>query len=112
MPDLTKTFAVADPLHMDGDAFEVAERACSQAAAVAGILATCVEGAATMARNAELSRNLQETPTNARAEEWDKTIQQRKLLAAHDAAVKVASTMTQLSAAAGFNPKAPLPKED
>lgn len=105
------TFTIADPLHFDGDAYEVAERASKQASAVARALAGTVDSAATMARNAQLSRNLTETPDDARADEWEDSAQSRRFSRVHHQVKEIETALTQLSAAAGFNPKAPLPKE-
>lgn len=107
----TRTFTVADPRQFDGDPFEVAERACAQAQAVARVLASCVTGAEVMARNAELTRNLAETRDDARATEWDSSAQAQKFRALAEEAESAERTLGQLSRAAGFNPKTPLPKE-
>lgn len=107
----TRTFTVADPRQFDGDPFEVAERACAQAQAVARVLAACIQSAEIMARNAEMSRNLAETRDDARATEWDSSTQAQKFRAQAEAAEEAERVLGQLSRAAGFNPKAPLPKE-
>lgn len=107
----TQTFVVADPRQFDGDPFEVAERACLQAAAVADVLEAAIQSAELMARNAEMTRNLQETKDDARAAEWDGGAQHKRFEEALSHAADVGRALNQLSKAAGFNPKAPLPKE-
>jgi len=110
MPETNKTFTVGDPRTFDGDPFDVAERACAQAAAIARILALCVESAGTMARNAEMSRQI-EASGESRPQDWEDSAQSRKFSKLHKQAKEVEAGMEQLSAAAGFNPKKPLPKE-
>ncbi len=111
MTQKTKTFTVADPLQFDGDPFDVAERACAQASAVARILADTLASAGTMARNAQLTRNLQDTPNDARAHEWEDSPQSKRFVALHKQAKEIEQALDQLSRAASFNPKAPIPKE-
>lgn len=111
MTETIQTFTVADPKEFDGDPFEVAERACAQAAAIAKILEASVKAAESMALNAQMTRNLQETPANARAEEWPESVYAKRLQEALKAAAGIEKVMTQVGRAAGFNPKAPLPKD-
>ncbi len=100
-----QTFTVADPGEMDGDEFEVAQRSCEQAAAVARVLASCIEGAAVMARNAELSRQivLSGKPDPVA---WEATAQCRMLTAGGVLAEEAERRLERVAAAAGFNPRA------
>ncbi len=107
----TQTFVVGDPRHFDGDPFEVAERACEQAAAVARVLAGAIRMAELMARNAEMTRNLQVTKDDAGAARWDPSPQAQRFREHAEAADNAERVLRQLSKAAGFNPKAPLPME-
>jgi hypothetical protein len=107
MPHEVLTFSITDPRHFDGDPFEVAERACRQAEAVARVLATATQTATIMARNAELERNLMTTPEDARAEEWEDSLQARRLAQVHKASKQVERALGVLGKAAGYNPKRP-----
>lgn len=107
----TQTFVVGDPRHFDGDPFEVAERACKQAEAVSRILTGAIQLSELMARNAEMTRNLQETKDDARAGEWDSSRQAQKFRALIEASENTSRLLEQLSKAAAFNPKGPLPKD-
>lgn len=110
MPQTPQTFTVADPRSFDGDPYEVAERAFLQAAAVATILAACIDNAAIMARNAQLERNLQETKNDARASEWEDSAQSRAINRNLHEARGLVRSLQAAAKAAGFNPKKP-PKE-
>lgn len=98
-------FTVVDPRTFEGDPFEVAERACLQAQAVARILSASIEPAHHMARNAQLSRNLQDTPNDARASEWEDSAQSRQFARLHAEAKKIERQLGQLAKAAAFDPK-------
>jgi hypothetical protein len=58
MPYEPKNFTVVDPRTMEGNPYDVAERAIHQANAVCAVLQHVLEGARLMARNAELSRQM------------------------------------------------------
>lgn len=102
----TKTFTVADPRTFDGDPYEVAARAVAQAEAVARILVHCTETASIMARNAQLERNLIETPHDARAPEWDESPQGKRFVELAKTAETIQKNLKVLGKAAAFNPKA------
>jgi hypothetical protein len=93
-------FAVADPRTFDGDPYEVAERACAQAAGLARILATCIQTANIMARNAQLERE-----ENPDAQAWEDSPQHRKLAQAHIQAKEIERTLNVSAKAAGFDPR-------
>lgn len=103
----TQQFAIADPRSFDGDPFEVASRAVRQAEAVAAILATALDGAHVMARNAELERQLIANG-DCDAVAWDESAQNQKWDSVEEAVAAVRKDLATLSKAAGFNPKAPL----
>lgn len=107
MPHEVVTFSVTDPRHFDGDPFEVADRACKQAEAVSRVLATAATTATIMARNAELERNLYTTPEDARAEEWEDSVQARQFAQVHKAAKQVERALGILGKAAAYNPRNP-----
>lgn len=102
-----KTITVADPLTFDGTPYEAAGRACAQAAAVAEIALDLTKQAQVMARNAQLSRNLLETPEDARASEWPESAQARSFDKAAEAAEEVVARLETLTRAASFDPKHP-----
>ena len=111
MNETTQIFAVSDPKEFDGNPNEVAGRACQQASGVARVLAKAIKDAEPMVQNSQLTRNLQETPKDARAAEWSSTLLAQKLRAAAELAEDLERTMAQLAQAASFDPKAPLPKD-
>lgn len=105
MSDTTKTFVIADPRYMDGDSYEVAERSCLQAAAVAKLLASAISGARLMARNAEMERKIIDGQ-DPDAVGFDDTPQGRKLAALKKNAEASEHALKVLAKAAGYNPKA------
>jgi hypothetical protein len=104
-----KRFVVIDPRMMDGDPFEVADRACKQAEAVARILTGCIEGANIMARNSEMERNLMESD-DAQALDWEASPQGKRYAALTESVRLVEGQLKLLGRAASYNPKKP-PKE-
>lgn len=105
MTQQTKQFAVADPRSFDGDPYEVAERAFTQAEGIARILEQAIADARVMARNAEMSRQL-ETSGQADAAAFEDTVLARQIDAAKSSAAKVTKSLGVLGRAAAFNPKA------
>lgn len=101
-----KTFTIADPRTFDGDPFEVAERACQQSAAVAGILADSLDGTRIMVRNAELERQLL-TDGECDAVGFDDSPQGRRLNALLEQAKAAQKALETLAKAASYNPKNP-----
>ena len=98
-------FAVADPATFEGTPYEVAERALRQARAIVKVAHSTLADSEVMVRNAQLSRNLVETPDEARADEWPENIQARKLHAALEKLDEVSSELSTLARAAGYDPK-------
>lgn len=98
---------MTDPREYDGNPYEVAARAVSQAEAVARILASTIDSARIMARNAEMERELHrgEDP-NAPA--FDDSAQGRRFEAAAASATAIQKELRVLGQAAGYNPKTPL----
>lgn len=104
----TRNFTIADPRNFDGTAFDVADRACAQASALAGILAESLEdeGLFLMLRNAELQREV-EAGYKPDPLKWEDG-PQAKLLTDAQAAVKLAQKkLNILRMAAGYDPKNP-----
>lgn len=113
MSEHQTTITYLDPRYFeefDGDPFEAAGKAMDQARNVAKLLRRALDDAEVLVRNAELERNLQETPHDARAETWDDTAQARRLAALKLEADAIAKSLLGLRTAATFNPKRP-PKE-
>lgn len=103
----TTKLVIVDPRDFDGDPFEVAGRACKQAAALARILAQNLEVATLMARNAEMERQIiKDGEPNAAA--WDDMTQAKNLKALTKLAQESEKRLTLIAKAAGFNPKRPL----
>lgn len=100
-----RVITITDPRTFDGDPYEVAERACLQASALAGILAEALDPVRLMVRNAELERQLQ-THERANAELWESGPQARTLATAQDDLLLLQKRLDTLGRAAGFNPKA------
>jgi hypothetical protein len=99
-----QTFVVGDPRHFDGDPYEVAVRAIRQAAAVNEILLECLQGAVTMARNAEMERNLYHHD-DPKAAEWGDSLQGRRLDALIEQTRDTMKQLRLLEQAAGFDPR-------
>ncbi len=106
----TQYFALPDPRDMDGDPYEVAQRSCLQAEALARMLAITLEATSLMARNAQMERNMVETPHDPRAGEWEDSAQGTQFARCHKNAKNIERTMNTLAKASGYNPKKP-PKE-
>ncbi len=105
-----RTFTVADPRTFEGDPYEVAERACRQAAAVATVLEQLLDPTEKMARNAEMERAFaaHEEPKGS---EWPNTAQGKRFAALAEEVATVRKSLGILATASGYNPKAPLPKD-
>lgn len=100
----TKTFAVADPRTYDGNPYEVAERACLQAAGLAQILLETLDATYKMVRNAEMERAFanHEAPRGA---EFDTTPLGRNLKKIEADVESVGKRLAMLSKAAGYDPR-------
>jgi hypothetical protein len=101
---MTQHFVITDPRDFDGDPFEVAERACRQAEAVAAILERCLNGANLMARNAEMERNLLESD-DAKAAGWEDSLQGRHFATLIADAQLAQRRLQMLAKATAFNPR-------
>lgn len=101
---MTQHFVVTDPREFDGDPYEVAERACRQAEAVATLLEQCIEGANLMARNAQMERNLYDSD-DAKAAEWEGSVQGQRFEALLEKAGIVKVSLKVLARAVAFNPR-------
>lgn len=102
-PERTKSFIVVDPRSMDGDPYQVAERAAQQAQALVSLAIQATQDAEVMARNAEQERDI-----DVNWEEHPQNIQYENTLLELERAVV---RLGRLAQAAGFNPKARLPRE-
>ncbi len=107
MTNPTQQFTVADPTTFDGDPFEVAERALRQASAVAGILEGMLSGARSMARNAEMERQLLATG-ECDAAAFEDSAQARKFDQVTNDAAAIKARLSALAMAAGYNPRKPV----
>lgn len=93
---------------MEGDPYEVAERACLQIAGLARMLSQQVELVNLMARNAELERALATTgDCTFAAATWPETGQALKLKTVQEDLAKIERDMTVLARAAAYNPRRP-----
>lgn len=100
----TQTFTVVDPRTFDGDEYEVAERSCRQADALAVMLATSISTASLMARNSEMSRQ-EHLNGDPAAQAWEDGVYGRKFARMESDARKIHRELEQLASAMGFNPK-------
>lgn len=89
---------------MDGNPFEVAERAVRQAQAMAQLLIVTLSGANVMARNAEMERDLMRSG-ECDAKLWPETAQGRRYAALLEDARTMEKALGALTLAAGYNPK-------
>lgn len=103
---MPRTFTIADPATYEGTPYEVAARALAQVQALVVIAKDALEQSEPMIRNAELSRHLYDTPDDARADEWEDSVQKRKLDASAADLTKIARELSVLGMAAGFDPRA------
>ena len=102
------TFTITDPRYFEGTPYEVAERSCYQAAAIASHLQKAAVDAEIMARNAFMERNLSKGEP-AGAEDWDSTPEAKRHQSLQKGSEQVVKAYSTLALAAGFNPKAALP---
>lgn len=102
--DTIRTLTVADPATFEGTPYEVAERALRQVAAIVQIAEVELARSEVMVRNAELSRNLADTPDDARAGEWDDSVQARAIRSISDELNATFRRLTTLSKAAAYDP--------
>jgi hypothetical protein len=104
-----KSFTVVDPRSMDGNPYDVAERAALQAGALAHLLAQIIQESRLMIRNAELSRQmaLEEEPDPTA---WENGPQSRKLSEAYRMVLEAGEKLNALARAASYDPLHP-PKE-
>jgi hypothetical protein len=110
MTQAVQRFVVADPRTFEGDPFEVADRAFAQAEAVARVLDKCIEDARVMARNAEMSRQL-EAGGEADAAAFEDTVLARKIDDVRRGVTRAIQALPVLRRAAAFNPKAKIGRE-
>lgn len=107
MPYEPKQFTIVDPRQLDGNPYEVAAKSVEQAQGMAKLYLSTLHGAALMARNAELERQLYATGECNPAAFTDGPHGRRFAdMIAH--AEKHIKTLAILTTAAGYNPKAPL----
>lgn len=99
-----KHFTIIDAHTFEGDPYEVAERACRQAAAVAAVLEGCLEPAEQMARNAYMERNLQ-AGLEPSADEWEATPEYKRWASLREEVAALVKRLSALAVASGYNPK-------
>lgn len=93
---------------MEGDPFEVAERAALQIAGLAKVLNQQVDLVNLMARNAEMERALMATgECSIAAATWPETGQALKLRHVQELAERIEREMTIVARAAAYNPRRP-----
>lgn len=103
-------FVVVDPRNMDGDCYQVAERAIQQVSDLLEITSDNLEAADLMVRNAELERQLA-TGTDAKtlraaATLWNKSPQGRIIAESLETLRNTGKRLSGLKKAASYNPKA------
>lgn len=106
MPAKPKHFTVIDARLMDGNPFEVVDRAVAQVVGLLEITSQAVEDAELMARNAELERQCQ------RGEEldavgWPVSPQGRRWATVANVLSQIAESTAVLRRAASFDPRNP-----
>lgn len=104
---MTTSFVVVEPESFEGTPYEVAERALQQVDALVCLASTTLVQSERMVLNAQLSRNLYETPDDARANEWDSSVQRRKLDAISAQLDEAHKQLSLLARAAGYDPQNP-----
>ena len=103
-----KTLTIADPRNMEGNPYEVAERACLQIVGLARVLNQQIDLVNLMARNAEMERALATTgDCKIAAATWPETGQALKLKAVQALLDQIEKEMTIVSRAASYDPKHP-----
>lgn len=109
--DGTATFAVVDPRSFDGSPYQVAQRACNQAAGLILLAVQAIEDADVMCRNAELSRVMASddtADTDQAVKDWQDSPQGRRLLEAQEGLREAAKNLHLVGKAAAFDPKSRL----
>jgi hypothetical protein len=104
-------FTYLDPRSFDGTPYQVAERACNQAAALVSLAIQAAEDANVMARNAELSRGMAldaEADTRQAALDWEESPQGSMLAATTTELERCARILGAVGQAAAYDPKAKL----
>lgn len=107
MTQTEQRFVVADPRTFEGDPFEVAERSFAQSEAIAGILKKSIADARVMARNAEMTRQLDKTGETDAAD-FEDMVLAKQIDAMRAAVEKVEKSLKLLGKAASFDPKKPI----
>lgn len=108
------SFVLADPRRMDGTPYQVAERSLLQIAAAARRLASAIDAASVMARNAELERTSAldpEADLKPAAMGWFEGPQARNLAKAEALLGEAAGVLEAVAASAAWDPKARVPAE-
>ena len=99
---------MVDPRAIDGDPYEVAERAVAQAEGLVKVLQWTIDAAKLMARNAEMERQMLDG--SPRPEEWEKGPHGRTFDRVRADAERMEKDLRILGRGAAFNPRAPLGK--
>jgi len=103
----SEQFTIVDPRTMDGDPYDVASRGTAQLHGIVEALLRAIPTARAMARNAELTRQLDrdEEPDPVG---WEQSVEGRRWKQVEADLEKVRKDLTVLTRASGYNPKAPL----
>lgn len=106
MSKKTRLFAVTDPREYDGNPFEVAGQAAGQIAGLVEIAQESIGPAKTMARNAELERQLQRGQ-NPSPIDWEESAEGRRWLAVEDSLAESQRILAALARLVSFDPRHP-----
>lgn len=106
MQTAPKHFTIVDPRSLDGDPFEVADRAVGQLVGLVNMAREAMDAAKLMARNAELERQCQrDEPLDA--EGWPDTAEGRRWTKVDADLEATEKDLRVLRQAAAFNPRRP-----
>lgn len=100
---------MVDPRELDGNPYEVAEKAAAQAAALVAAASWATEVARLMSRNAEMERQLYRGDPSDPVS-WEKGGLGRRFEKVQDDLQATQKDLKLLIRAAGFDPRAPLGK--
>jgi hypothetical protein len=111
MTQQPRNITIIDPRTLDGDPYEVAEKAALQAQALVRLATQATKDAEAMARTAEMERNLVATKgSDAKASEWDTSPQGKRFSQVDRTLMEQDRALGRLSKAVRYNPKKP-PRE-
>lgn len=106
MPNAPRHFTIVDPRSLDGDSFEVADRAVGQLVGLVNMTREALDAAKLMARNAELERQCQRDETLT-PEAWPDTAEGRRWAKVDADLEQTEKDLRVLRQVAAFNPRRP-----